>query len=78
MSEGKSLHIVPATSGWAVKEEGQSTPSSTHRTQSEAARVATEILQDRDGGGEVLIHGTDGRIRERNTINRKDPFPPRG
>jgi hypothetical protein len=28
-------------------------------------------------GGEMLIHGENGRMRERNTY-RKDPFPPKG
>jgi hypothetical protein len=30
------------------------------------------------GGTEVVIHGTNGRIREANTIGKRDPFPPRG
>ena len=29
------------------------------------------------GGGEVFIHGRDGKIRERNTYGH-DPFPPQG
>jgi hypothetical protein len=31
----------------------------------------------RQGGGELVIHGQDGRIRERNT-HGNDPFPPKG
>ncbi|WP_083958662.1 DUF2188 domain-containing protein [Herbidospora mongoliensis] len=36
-------------------------------TQEEAIRRATEILTA-DGGGELRIHGTDGKVRDQRTI----------
>jgi hypothetical protein len=48
-----------------------------HRTQSDAILRATEIVR-RAGGGETVIHGRDGRIRDSDTIAPgHDPFPPR-
>lgn len=47
-------------------------------TQGDAASIATRMQYDSPEGGEVIIHGRDGTIRERNTINRHDPFPPPG
>ncbi len=38
---------------------------------------AKEIVRD-EGGGEVRIHGTDGRIRDSDTVAPgRDPSPPR-
>ena len=30
------------------------------------------------GGGEIRIHGEDGKIRQSDAIATPDPFPPRG
>ncbi|MDO4584681.1 MAG: DUF2188 domain-containing protein [Planctomycetia bacterium] len=62
---------------WAVKQEGAQRASSLHKTQEEAFQRAKNktILE---GGGEVLIKNTQGRIREKNTYGKKDPYPPRG
>jgi hypothetical protein len=48
---------------------------SVHGTQREAIAAArkTAVRQ----GSEMLIHGENGRIRERNTYGT-DPFPPKG
>jgi hypothetical protein len=51
---------------------------SLHRTQAEAQAAATSLLNRTRGGGEVIIHRPDGEIRDSNTINRKDPYPPKG
>ena len=59
----KNQHIVPHKNGWAVKAEGANRASSIHRTQSEAIERGREIAQNQ--GAELLIHGRDGRIRER-------------
>ena len=45
--------------------------------QSDAQKAATERLEQRPGGDEVIIHRPDGQIRNSNTINRPDPDPPR-
>jgi hypothetical protein len=74
------LHVMPHDNGWKILTPEQDDPLATTSTQEEAIHLATQMQHDRPPheGGEVLIHGRDGQIRERNTINRKDPFPPRG
>lgn len=71
----KNQHVVPHEKGWAVKGEGNSRASSVHNTQREAITAAREAaIRQRS---EMLVHGENGRIRERNTYG-KDPFPPKG
>lgn len=71
-------HVVPSErGGWDVAKPGAGRASSNHPTQSEAEQRAKEIVR-RQGGGEVVIHGRDGRIRDSDTIPpAKDPNPPR-
>ncbi|WP_114376810.1 DUF2188 domain-containing protein [Elioraea thermophila] len=75
MTRTRNIHTVPSERGWANKEEGNPHPLSTHRTQSAAAERGRELARER--AAEHLIHGRDGRIRERNSYGN-DPFPPRG
>ena len=72
---GKNQHVVPRGEGWAVRGEGNTRDTSLHRTQAEAERAAREIAINQKS--EVLIHGEDGRIRERNSYGT-DPYPPKG
>lgn len=37
-----------------------------------------EITPNPKGGGEIRIHGEDGKIRQSDAIATPDPFPPRG
>jgi hypothetical protein len=79
MSEGQRRHVVQRPDGqWADEAEGAQRAAGLYSTQAEAQAAATERLKDRAGGGEVVIHGRDGKIRDSNTINRPDPFPPKG
>ena len=71
----KNQHVVPHDGDWAVRGEGNQRVTSVHDTQSEAIDAAREIAINQ--GSEMLIHGRDGRIRERNSYG-DDPFPPRG
>ena len=71
----KNQHVVPHQRGWAVNGEGNSRATSTHPTQREAISAARDIAINRHS--EMLIHGRNGQIRERNTYG-KDPFPPKG
>ena len=75
MTKRKSQHVVPRKDGWAVRGEGNAKDTKKFTTQKAAIRVATEIAKNKQS--EVLIHGRDGRIRERNTYGN-DPFPPKG
>lgn len=72
---GKNQHVVPHANGWAVRGAGNSRVTSVHRTQREANEQARDIAQNQSS--EVLIHGRNGRIRERNSYGN-DPFPPKG
>ncbi len=70
-------HVVKDGQQWAVKKPGSNEPESRHRTQANAERRAKEQVR-REGGGEVRIHGRDGRIRDSDTVAPgRDPFPPR-
>jgi hypothetical protein len=60
---------------WAVTQPEQGVLS-THPTQADAERAAKESL--RGIGGEVVIHGRDGVIRDADTVAPgRDPSPPR-
>lgn len=71
----RNQHVVPHPNGWAVRPEGGQRPSSVHSTQEEAITQGKERAQNQ--GSELLIHGRNGQIRERNTYG-KDPYPPKG
>jgi len=68
-------HVVKRSEGWAVRGEGNIRDTSHHNTQQEAFESARENAMRK--GGEVFIHGRDGKFRERNTYD-KDPYPPKG
>lgn len=71
---GKNQHIVPHGKGWAVRGEGNQKVTSVHRTQKDAIGAAKGIAQNQKS--EVVIHGKDGRIRDKDSYGN-DPFPPR-
>jgi hypothetical protein len=67
-------HVVKRDGGWAVRKAGASSDTSHHATQSDAIAAATEIAKNQKS--EVVIHGEDGKIRDKNSYGN-DPFPPR-
>lgn len=78
MSNDNRRHVVPdAKGGWNVQKPGGSRASAHTGTQAEAIARAKEIVSNA-GGGEVRIHGRDGKIRDSDTVAPgNDPFPPR-
>ena len=74
MAKG-DVHVVPSESGWRVEVESDGRARSVHSTQAEARLEARELA--RRSKRELLVHGRDGRIRERNTYGR-DPRRSRG
>lgn len=70
----KNIHIVPSGSRWAVKREGQDTPISQHHTQENADKAGRPIA--RRDGVEIVIHGRDGQIRDKDSFGN-DPHPPK-
>lgn len=75
--KGMRLRIVTpgAGGGWDVRKPGATRASSHHATQAAAERAAKVAVKNQ-GGGEVIIHRRDGRIRDRDVVGR-DPAPPR-
>ncbi|MBW3536917.1 MAG: DUF2188 domain-containing protein [Actinobacteria bacterium] len=70
-------HVVPHPDGWAIKAPAAKRASSVHRTQAEA-EVAAKKIVGRQGGGEVVVHRPNGRIRDSDTVEPgRDAFPPR-
>jgi len=71
----KNQHVVPRSSGWAVHGAGNSKDTSQHATQGAAISAARQIAKNQHV--EVVVHGRDGRIREKDSYGN-DPFPPKG
>jgi len=78
MNGNNNRHVVPSKNGgWDVKKPGSRRASAHTSTQKEAQDRAREIVHNA-GGGEVRIHGRDGKIRDSDTIAPgNDPNPPR-
>jgi Uncharacterized protein conserved in bacteria (DUF2188) len=65
------VHVVkPVTGGWEVK------GATVHATQADAIAAARRLALKR-GGGEVIVHTADGRVRSRDTIGADAPRAPR-
>lgn len=71
---GKNQHVVPRDGKWAVRGEGNSRVTSDHRTQHAAINIAARIA--RSEKSEVVIHGRDGKIRDKDSYG-SDPCPPK-
>ena len=71
----RNQHVVPHQGGWAVRGAGAERATAVHKTQSAAIDQARSIAQHQHT--ELLIHGADGRIRDRDSHGH-DPFPPKG
>jgi uncharacterized protein (TIGR02271 family) len=71
--ENPPVHVSLRDNGWAVVREGNDRATSVHPTQAEAAKAGRDIARrDRTG---FMLHGRDGRIRERSDYNQ-DPKEP--
>lgn len=63
---------------WVGKREDASRASISADTQADAYKQTRDLTQ-RQGGGEVKLHGRDGSIRDKNTIApKKDPRSSKG
>lgn len=71
----KNQHVLPNKEGWAVKGAGNSKATAITSTQIEAIKIAKEIAKNQNS--ELIIHGTNGQIREKNTYG-PDNHPPKG
>lgn len=70
----REQHVVRRGSDWAVRGTGASRDTSRHSTQRGAIERAREIAQNQRS--EVVIHGRDGRIRDKDSYGG-DPCPPK-
>lgn len=62
---------------WANKRNDADRPASVHNTQQDAINTARDMLK-RQGGGELIVKGLDGKIRSKDTIPPgNDPCPPK-
>lgn len=73
---GKNQHVTPhSDGGWQVIGAGNTKATVRTDTQKDAINIAREIA--RNQGSELIIHGKDGRIREKDSYGN-DPYPPKG
>ncbi len=72
----KNQHVTHRPDGkWQVKGAGNTKATVVTTTQKEAIDIAREIARNQQS--ELIIHGRDGRIREKNSYGN-DNYPPEG
>lgn len=77
MSKGRDRTVYGKDDQWAEKRNDAGRAGGIYKTQGEAVDAARQTLH-KQGGGELIIKGRDGRIRSKDTIPPgKDPNPPR-
>jgi hypothetical protein len=69
----KNVHVVPSGDGWLVEIDGE---AASHRylNRREAVEVGRRLA--RESRVEYVLHGPDGKVRQRDRFSR-EPFPPR-
>ena len=70
----RSNHVVPSSSGWAVKKSGSERASRTFETKKKAVEYGKELSKTEKT--ELYIHKNNGMIQNRNSYGN-DPNPPR-
>ena len=74
MANRKNVHVVQRGDQWGTLREGGQRASQVFDTQALAIQAGRQLA--RQGQGELLIHGQDGRIRARYSYGN-DPCPPK-
>lgn len=62
---------------WADKRDGAQHSAKNHPTQKAAEDASRQHLINQ-GGGELKVKNEHGQIRQKDTIVKPDPFPPKG
>lgn len=63
-----NYHVTKHKDGrWKYMKEGAKRATGIVNTQGEAEKLAKEVVKNQ-GGGEVRIHGEDGKIRDSDTV----------
>lgn len=68
MARTHRAHVVPASGGWEVR-SSSSSHKAVYKTRRDA-EVAARTFVKRKGGGEVYIHGRDGRIKDADSVGK--------
>jgi len=77
MPNKERIHVTKRPdSQWQGKKEGAERASVVCSAQKEAIQGSVDIAK-KIGQAQVLIHGTDGKIRDEQTYG-SDPYPPKG
>lgn len=68
-TNSREKHVLPDPDGegWIVRSAGAVRASSHHHTQHAAIERARAVLR-KAGGGELVVHNAEGRIRDRETV----------
>lgn len=70
-----SYHVIPENGRWIVKKAGAEKATRVVDTQAEAISFAKNICRNQKA--ELIIHGKDSKIRQKNSYGN-DPYPPKG
>ena len=72
---GKNIHVTKHPSGgWQVKGAGNQKATKVTETQQKAINAAIPMAKNQKS--DVVIHGTNGRIRDKHSYGN-DPVPPK-
>lgn len=71
----KNQHVIPHNGNWAIRGSNNKKVTKTFLTQSAAISTARNIAINQHS--ELIVHGKNGRIRQKNSYGN-DPFPPHG
>ncbi len=69
----KTVHVTPHGDDWQVKKSGNDRATAVTPTQKDAIDIGRGIARDMET--ELVIHGRDGRIRDKDSYGN-DPCPP--
>ncbi len=79
MADKHQRHVTKRSDGfWQDRAAGAQRAASLHTTQRDAEAASKQVARNTPGGAEVVTHrGDNNRIRSKDTINRRDPNPPK-
>lgn len=73
--KGKNQHVVPnGDKGWKLQGEGNMRATKLAKTQKEVIDIGRKISKNQKS--ELVIHGKDGKIRDKDSYGN-DPHPPK-
>jgi hypothetical protein len=76
MAKRTSYHVTGSRGDWKVKRSGADRAASTHDNKADAVADAKTRAKSAPAG-QVVVHGTSGRIQTEHTYG-SDPYPPKG